>query len=105
MLNQLFTRLGRAVRTGLETLKQKLSVLTRPTTATVAVSALVDMTRTKPELIAENGLLSFPILGVCIIAMNGSLNHIFDLNNRLNVAGSQHKSWQQKNRSMRVQLG
>jgi putative transposase len=57
MLNQLFACVGRVVRTGLESLKQKLSALTRPTTAAVAASTPPDMTRTKSELIAENALL------------------------------------------------
>lgn len=62
MLNQLFARVCHVVRNGLETLKRKLSALTRPTTANVVVSSLADMTRTKPELIAENALLRHQLI-------------------------------------------
>ena len=56
-MSQLFAKVYRVVRTGLKILKQEISALTRPTPVTVAVNALADMTRTKPELIAENALL------------------------------------------------
>ena len=57
MLSQLFAYVGRVVHRGLKRLEQTVKTWTKPNTATIVISALADMTRTKPELIAENALL------------------------------------------------
>src|SRR5258708_31034382 len=57
MLSQLFAYVGRVVYSGLKLLEQTVKTWTKPNTATVVISALADMTRTKGELIAENALL------------------------------------------------
>jgi len=41
----------------LAALRQRLATCTRPSTASVAVATLADLTRSKPELVAENALL------------------------------------------------
>jgi len=57
MLSQLFAYVRRVVHSGLKRLEQSVRTCTKPNTATVVISGLGDMTRTKPELIAENALL------------------------------------------------
>jgi putative transposase len=57
MLSQLFAYVGRVVHTGLKLIEQTVKTWTKPNTATAVINALADMTRTKPELIAENALL------------------------------------------------
>src|SRR5258706_5298239 len=57
ILSQLFAHARHLVRSGIQALKQIISAWTKPNTATLAISALADMTRPKPELIAENALL------------------------------------------------
>jgi hypothetical protein len=57
MLSQFFAYVGRVVHTGLKLIEQTVKTWTKPNTATVVINALADMTRTKPELIAENALL------------------------------------------------
>src|SRR4051794_39302797 len=57
MLSQFFASVSRVVRSGLKLLKWKINAWTKPNTAALAISALADITRTKPELIAENAFL------------------------------------------------
>jgi hypothetical protein len=45
------------LQASLQFIQQKVCAWTKPNTLIVAVGALADMTRTKPELIAENALL------------------------------------------------
>lgn len=57
MFSQIIAQVRRGVESGLQFVQQKISAWTKPNTVTVAVGALADLTRTKPELNAENALL------------------------------------------------
>jgi putative transposase len=57
MFSQVIAKVRQVLQSSLQFIQQKVRTWTKPNTLTVAVGALADMTRTKPELIAENALL------------------------------------------------
>src|SRR5689334_2868908 len=57
MLSQVIAQVRRVVQSGLQFIRQKIRVSTKPNTVKVAVEAVADLARTKGELIAENALL------------------------------------------------
>ena len=54
---RLLHRLIALARTAVQCVRHRLLAATRPATAPVAVGTLVDLTRSKPALVAENALL------------------------------------------------
>ncbi len=57
MFSQVIAKVRQVLQSGLQFVHQAIRAWMKPNTVTVAVGALADMTRTKPELIAENALL------------------------------------------------
>jgi hypothetical protein len=65
----MFTTFVNACKSFFTHIKNQLKNITKPTTATIAVGALSDLPRSKPDLIAENAILLFrPIYIFIIIA-------------------------------------
>ncbi len=57
MVINLVRRVTQAITTGVQALRQHLASRTRPTNTSLVRGSLQDLVRTKPQLIAENGLL------------------------------------------------
>jgi hypothetical protein len=62
MLARFLRRVARAAGTALRAVQARLSAATKPTAAAVLVGALTDLSRSRPQLLAEHALLRQQLL-------------------------------------------